>query len=592
MTQSAYSPPTWGAWHTQDGLTRFRIWAPHYTELHIKVNDAPPVQLHKTGSGWHEISLQCAPGSRYVYQTPHGDFLPDPASAFQPEDVHGPSQVIDHNSYSWRALHWRGRPWEETVIYELHVGAAGGYEAIIQQLDQLAELGVTAIELMPLAEFPGNRNWGYDGVFPYAPESSYGTPDDLKRLIDAAHGRRIMVFLDVVYNHFGPEGNILSQYIPEFFRTDRQTPWGQAIDFTLPSVQDYFVDNALYWLNVYKFDGLRLDAVHAIFPQSWLRSLKDKIRAQCSPERYIHLILENENNDADLLREGYSAQWNDDAHNALHVLLTGEGEGYYQNFLNDPTASLVKSLEQGFVYQGEKMPSTGRERGQVSSDLSPTSFIFFLQNHDQIGNRAFGDRLTSLVDENQLSVARSLLFLCPHIPMIFMGDEWGTKTPFLYFVSHSEELNKIVREGRRKEMASFKSFNNIAEADKIPDPGNPNTFQMSCINWKQKREKPYTELYEQTRELLSVRAEHICPRLAGCKALSSHIWGKGAFSVSWKMGDDRILELLVNFTNSSIELKSGYQGIVLYRSNTSLHDVNTRIPPSTLIATLREGAET
>lgn len=583
--------PKWGAWYQADGTTRFRIWAPHYEEISVVLEDGSEMAMSKDEKGWHETCFSCQPGVRYSYKLSPDTLIPDPASQFQPDDVHGKSAIVDQHAYQWRTPQWLGRPWEETVIYELHVGTCGGYSAIIKQLDALSDLGITAIELMPLSEFPGSRNWGYDGVFPYAPESSYGSPNDLKALIDAAHERHIMVFLDVVYNHFGPEGNVLSQYIPEFFSSDRQTAWGQAINFTLPAVQDFFLDNALYWLNIYHADGLRLDAVHAIAPQSWLQDLVHQIRARCHPERHIHFILENENNDASLLQAGYSAQWNDDAHNALHVLLTGETEGYYGNFAQNPTQDLVLALQEGFVYQGQISPDTQKPRGQPSADLSPTSFIFFLQNHDQIGNRAVGDRLSTQIDSAVLSVAHALLLLSPHIPMLFMGEEWGTKTPFLYFVSHSDDLNRLVREGRQKEMAAFSAFNSQEKAHLIPDPASPETFRRSCLDWAERSQPEHAQIYETVKKLIAVRQEHIVPRLRNARAASSHIWAPGAFAVSWRMGDDRLLELFVNFSDTDITMLTGYAGVVLYRSDHQDRKINHTLKSHSFIATLREGSE-
>lgn len=591
MKSSTRFMPRWGAWHKEDGTTRFRIWAPHYNKIAVALEDKPAIEMSRDQEGWHEVTFPCAAGTLYNYQLSFSTLIPDPASQCQPEDVHGKSLIVDQGAYQWRTPHWRGRPWEEAVIYEVHVGAAGGYASIIKQLDALSDLGITTIQLMPLSEFPGGRNWGYDGVFPYAPESSYGTPDDLKALIDAAHERNIMVFLDVVYNHFGPEGNILSQYVPTFFDPDRQTAWGQAINFTLPAVQDFFLDNALYWLNIYHFDGLRLDAVHAIAPQSWLRDLLQNIRAECDPERHIHLILENENNDASLLRAGYSAQWNDDAHNALHVLLTEETEGYYGNFAHNPTQDLVQALQEGFVYQGQISPDTQKPRGQPSADLPPTSFIFFLQNHDQIGNRALGDRLSTQIDPGVLGVAHALLLLSPQIPMLFMGEEWGSKTPFLYFVSHSEGLNTLVREGRQKEMASFSTFSSQEAANLIPDPASPDTFKRSCLHWSERTQSEHVQTYETVKKLLSVRQEHIVPRLHNARSASSHIWAPGAFAVSWYMGDERILELFVNFSDTDITLLTGYAGVVLYRSVNQDCKINHTLKAHSFIATLRKGSE-
>ena len=317
-----------------------------------------------TGGGWFAVEAAAEDGARYRFRIDGGIEVPDPASRWQPEGVHGPS-ALDRDRYAWRHADWRGRPWRQAVVYELHVGACGGYAGVRAQLPRLAALGITAIELMPLAQFPGERNWGYDGVQPFAPARAYGTPDELRALVDEAHGLGLMVLLDVVYNHFGPDGNYLGRYASAFFRAGSHTPWGEAIDFDQPAVQRYFIANALMWLQEYRFDGLRLDAVHAIEPATFLHQLRDAVAAALPPERHVHLVLENEHNQASLLREGFAAQWDDDFHNALHVLLTGEDEGYYGDYAPAATAHLARVLGEGFAWQGETTPR-GRARGAPS----------------------------------------------------------------------------------------------------------------------------------------------------------------------------------------------------------------------------------
>jgi maltooligosyltrehalose trehalohydrolase len=351
--------------------TRFRLWAPSCESVQLQLEggcngsgDAALVDMQRAGNGWFEAETACGAGTLYRYRINGELAIPDPASRFQPQDVHGPSEVIDPRAYHWQHAHWQGRPWEETVLYELHVGTLGGYAGVTKRLAALAEVGVTAIELMPLNEFPGERNWGYDGVLPYAPDSAYGRPEDLKALIDAAHGLGLMVFLDVVYNHFGPDGNYLQQYAKPFFKDGSHTPWGQAIDFDRMEVRDFFCENALYWLNEYRFDGLRIDAVHAIDNDGWLRELADHVHARVEPGRHVHLVLENERNHASLLESHFNAQWNDDAHNVLHVMLTGETEGYYQSYAEAPARKLARVLGEGFAYQGDPSPAhDGAPRG-------------------------------------------------------------------------------------------------------------------------------------------------------------------------------------------------------------------------------------
>jgi len=400
-----------GAELTADGRIRFGLWAPKHERIDIELtSESVPTavsSMEPQSNGWHSfVTDRAKAGTLYRFVLPDGTAVPDPASRFQPLDVHGPSEVIDPDSYQWRDQAWRGRPWHEAVIYELHIGTftiAGSYQAARDQLDHLVRLGVTAIELMPLADFPGARNWGYDGVLPFAPDGSYGRPEELKAFIDAAHERGLMVLLDVVYNHFGPEGNYLSAYAPQFFNARHETPWGAAVNFDAEGsevVREFVIHNALYWLEEFHFDGLRLDAVHAIQDDSAVHILKELARrVHAAPlGRPVHLILENEHNEASRLRRtdsGFDAQWNDDVHHVLHVAASGESEGYYADYLGDGE-KLARALAQGFAYQGELMPYRGSARGEPSVDLPPEAFVAFIQNHDQVGNRALGDRLGAI----------------------------------------------------------------------------------------------------------------------------------------------------------------------------------------------------
>ncbi|MGB6286245.1 MAG: malto-oligosyltrehalose trehalohydrolase, partial [Xanthobacteraceae bacterium] len=399
-------------WHLPFGAnlvgkeqTRFRIWAPGQQELSLAVEGHGPLAMTAGAGGWFEATANCGPGTRYWYLLQDSTAVPDPASRAQSGDVHGPSIVVDPAAYHWRNENWRGRSWERAVLYELHAGVLGGFAGVARELPRLADLGITAIELMPIAEFPGARNWGYDSTLLFAPESSYGTPNQLKALIDAAHEHDLMIFLDVVYNHFGPDGNYLGAYAPKMFRSDATTPWGPAIDFRLREVRRFFTENALYWLIEYRFDGLRFDAVHAITESDWLDEMAAEVRARIR-DRNVHLVLENDDNTASHLAGDFDAQWNDDGHHVLHALLTGEYQGYYRDYGNNPAALLARCLKEGFAYQGERSPHRGgKPRGTPSADLPPTAFVLFLQNHDQIGNRAFGERLTQLAHPQALEAA-------------------------------------------------------------------------------------------------------------------------------------------------------------------------------------------
>ncbi|MDB5615643.1 MAG: treZ, partial [Devosia sp.] len=425
----------------------FRLWAPLYERVLLKLENAEPVEMQPAAEGWHQCEVRGAgPGTLYKFIGPDDVEFPDSASLFQPQDVHGPSEVIDLQSNPWRADTWKGRPWEEMVIYEMHIGtftSEGSFLSAIDRLDHLAQLGVTAIQIMPLSDFRGAFNWGYDGVMPYAPDSSYGRPEDLMALVDAAHERGISVFLDVVYNHFGPDGNHMANYAPLF--TDKhQSPWGQGINFDGEGakwVREFVVQNAIYWMTQFRIDGLRLDAVHAIVDDSEehiLHELARRVKAAAA-DRAVHLIVENEENDSDLLRRDedgspplFTAQWNDDLHHVLHVAATGETFGYYADY-DEYTKKLARSLAQGFVFQGEQMPYSGKRRGKPSAELPPTAFISFIQNHDQIGNRALGDRMIAYRSETELKAIAAVCMIAPAIPMLFMGEEWGAPEPFPYF---------------------------------------------------------------------------------------------------------------------------------------------------------------
>lgn len=541
-----------------DGSVCFRLWAPTTEEVYVNLADGVSLPMQHLGNGWHELLCEEAQvGTRYQFLVNNDLAVPDPASRFQPDDVHKASEVVS-TEFPWQDNGWKGRPWAEAVIYELHIGTfspQGTYAGVEEKLDYLANLGITAIELMPLSDFCGKRNWGYDGVLPYAPDASYGRPEDLKRLVQAAHQRGIMVFLDVVYNHFGPSGNYLHSYAEHFFTEKHHTPWGAAINFDdtgSEAVRKFFIENALYWLEEFHMDGLRFDAVHAIeddSPQHFLYELAETIRQTLPTDRHVHLILENERNNPHLLaqHEGksvfFTAQWNDDFHHNCHVLMTGQTSGYYQGFAEHTLERLVRCLREGFDYQGEIM-TNGRSRGEKCTHLSPLAFINFLQNHDQIGNRAMGERLISLTGMEKLRFHTPLLLLSPYIPMLFMGEEWAEIHPFLFFCNFEGELADAVRKGRRKEFAAFPEFAAPERREQIPDPNALSTFTASKLNWD--AQDPAWLAF--MRELLALRHRHVIPLLKTPWLGNEQCWlADGLLQLRWKFELGSLL-LLANFS--------------------------------------------
>jgi malto-oligosyltrehalose trehalohydrolase len=538
--------PVWrfGARRGEDGAVRFRLWAPGQSAVSVSIEGGPVLPMRRTRTGWFEAVAFVPDGTCYRYVLADGRAVPDPASRAQAGDVHAAS-VVGNRAFRWQHPDWLGRPWTETVLYEVHVGAAGGFRGIRDDLPRLNALGVTAVELMPVNGFPGERNWGYDGVLPYAPHCAYGTPQELKELVDKAHGLGMMMFLDVVYNHFGPDGNYLHAYAPEFFRGDVQTPWGPAIDFRQRAVRDYFIGNVLMWLHEYRFDGLRLDAVHAIQDQDWVEEMAEAVRASLPPERQVHLVLEH-HNAGSLLRKTGSAQWNDDGHNVLHVLLTGETGGYYADYADDPATRLARVLADGWVYQGERSAFLGAARGEPSVGLPPYAHVLFLQNHDQIGNRALGERLTALAPAAALEAAIALQMLCPQIPLLFMGEETGSTSPFLFFTDHAADLAEAVREGRRQEFAGFAEFADPARRALIPDPNDYATFAASVPR------AGSAERFAFYQRLIAVRMQEIVPRLAGTVSLEATVIGPKAVQARWRLGDNSILTLVTNLASEAV----------------------------------------
>jgi malto-oligosyltrehalose trehalohydrolase len=562
MRQRQHAMP-FGAQVLADGRVRFRLWAPAARRVDLVLESAAGPErallLEASGDGWFELTTdQAHRGSRYRFSIDGELLVPDPASRRNPLGVHGASEVVDPQSFDWTDGDWRALPWQESVLYELHVGTftpEGTFAGVAGKLEHLQRLGVTAIELMPIAEFPGARGWGYDGVLPYAPASAYGSPEDLKSLVCAAHAHGIAVMLDVVYNHFGPEGNFLHLYAPQFFTGRHSTPWGAAMDFEAPgsrAVRDFFIHNALYWLEEYHLDGLRLDAVHAIFDAGEphiLTEIAAAVRRGPGRERPVYLVLENLNNEARRLGPpgaagAFDAQWNDDAHHCLHVLLTGETNSYYGDYEDRPHTLLCRSLAEGFAYQGERSAHLGTTRGERSAHLPPSAFVNFLQNHDQVGNRARGERLTQLARPEALRAAAAVLLLAPAPPMLFMGEEWGSLEPFPYFCEFEPGLADKVRAGRLREFEHFQGS--------VPDPGDVTTFTSARLEWSRLAKPAQTRMFDHYRRLLAIRRRDIVPLLArivggACVAFDPG----GAFAVDWRLREHGVLHLLANLKDSS-----------------------------------------
>lgn len=496
---------------------RFTVWAPFATTVAVELvdRDRTAVPMQPASHGYFDVTIEgVGPCARYRYLLDGKNARPDPASRFQPDGVHGPSAVVDQDAFAWTDTAWQGMPLKDMIISELHVGTftrEGSFEAIIPHLAYLKEtVGITAIELMPVAEFPGKRNWGYDGVYPFAPQSTYGGPNGLKRLVDACHALGLAVILDVVYNHLGPEGNYLGEFGPYF--TDRyKTPWGAAINYDGPDsdhVRQYVITNALHWITEYHIDALRLDAIHGIYDFSATHILKEmasSIQAQAAKlKRLVVVIAESDLNDTRVIDPpasggyGLEGQWNDDFHHALRVVLTGEQRGYYEDFQG--LADLGTAVREGFVYSGRYSSHRRRRHGNSSKHCHPSQFVVFSQNHDQIGNRAIGDRLSTQLPFDALKVARTLVLLSPNIPLLFMGEEYGDTAPFQYFIEHSDPaLIEAVRQGRRREFAHFGW-----KPEEIPDPQDPASFERSRVN-RERLEQHQQSLLRWTAKLIQLR---------------------------------------------------------------------------------------
>ncbi len=562
------------------GGAQFRLWAPDARRIALLRSGGPQdgeAPMSAQGDGWFELTVpRAAAGERYAYRLEGGLVVPDPASRSNPEDVHRPSALTDPHAFDWPDDRWHGRPWHDAVLYELHVGCftvAGTFLAAIDRLDELAALGVTAIELMPVADFSGRRGWGYDGVLPFAPESAYGAPDDLKRLVAAAHARQMMVLLDVVYNHFGPDGNYLHAYASPFFNDAVHTPWGAAINFDGPgsrTVRDFFIHNALYWIEEFHMDGLRLDAVHAMHDRSathFVDELAHAVHAGPGRERHVHIVLENDANEARHLARrpdgtvvASAAQWNDDVHHALHVMSTGEDDGYYLDYRDAPALMLGRALAEGFAYQGDPSPyRQGERRGTPSTGLPPLAFVNSLQTHDQVGNRAFGERIATLAAaEHREDALRALLactLLAPSPPMLFMGEEWAASSPFLYFCDFTGDLAQAVTNGRRNEFGRFKRFSDPAVRERIPDPNDPATFQRSKLLWDEREQPAHAVWLALYRTLLSARHTHLVPRLAAARSGVFELTGQ-TLSLQWPLGDGAHWRMTANLGDTPAAMPS------------------------------------
>ena len=549
-----------GARPDRDG-TRFRVWAPAARRVTVEVvpTDRDPIRvpLVPEADGYfagHVPGIH--PGDRYRYHLDDRDGLPDPASRYQPEGVHGPSEVIDPTAFAWTDNGWEGVEPEDLVIYELHVGTfspAGTFDGVRERLSYLADLGVTAIELMPVADFPGDRGWGYDGVSPFAPARCYGRPDDLRRLVDQAHRVGLAVILDVVYNHLGPDGNYLGAYSPHYFTDRHKTPWGAAVNFDgehSRPVRDFFIQNAVHWVREYHLDGLRLDATHAIIdhsPRHFLAELTDTVR-EAVPDRRILLIAEDHRNLAQMARPaaaggwGLDAVWADGFHHQLRRLLAGDSEGYFGDYTGTPR-DLAATVRQGWFYTGQFSAHLGEARGTDPTGLPPRAFVHCLQNHDQIGNRALGDRLNQAIDPAAFRAATALLLCSPATPLLFQGQEWAAGTPFCYFTDHNEELGRLVTAGRREEFKYFRAFADPAARDAIPDPQSLATFEQSKLNWDELGREPHAGVLRLHQAL--VRLRRTDPALRRNDRTGFTIGGAGANTVLMRYDGRRGAELLV-----------------------------------------------
>ncbi len=495
---------------------------------------------------------------RYTFELPNGHHVPDPASRFLPEDVLGPSEIIDPLAFEWTDRGWTGRPWEETILYELHIGTFtpdGTFRAAIDKLDYLVELGINTVQLMPVADFAGRWNWGYDGANLFAPDSSYGRPEDMKAFINAAHNKGLSVLLDVIYNHFGPKGNHLGAYTP-LTRSDVRTPWGEALNYDgddAAMIRELVFANVRYWLEEYHLDGLRFDATHEIHdegPRHILMELAEQARA-ATDGRYVHLVLENSINQVNWLKRRetgavwlYDAQWSDDIHHAIHAVTTGDPGTYYEDFIG--RINLVgRALAEGTAWQGEYMEHHQEHRGEPSAYLPATSFVSFTQNHDQVGNRPWGERVSTQLPDEALRMWSAIMLLSPQIPLLFMGEEWKSSTPFMFFSDVGDDLADVIRKSRKEELSNYPE----AQAGNLPDPMSIDTFKASKLDWHEPERAQHSAMLAHYRKLIALRKEAIIPRLHGMAGHSGRyeILSDRLVRVAWTLGDGSTLDLIANF---------------------------------------------
>ena len=554
-----------GSWYKGGGKCFFSVWAPLKENVAVKIFSPQErlVNLSKDSKGcWQAEVDNVYPGTRYMYQINGVDNRPDPASHFQPEDVHGPSEVVDHNAFIWQDRGWKYLPLEEMVLYELHVGTftlEGTFDAVIPRLDRLRELGVNTLSLLPVAQFPGSRNWGYDGAYLFGVQSSYGGPDGLKRLVNACHQRQMAVVLDVVYNHFGPEGNYLGEFCP-YYTEKYVTPWGRANNFDdaySSEAREFFCQNSLYWLEHYHIDGLRLDAVHAIYDMSaypFLEELAARVEDLSKRLRKKHyLIAESNLNDTKHIRPrsvggfGLDCQWLDDFHHSLRTLITGDLSGYYEDF--GKIEHLAKSYREGFVYSGQYSKYRKRHHGNSSVARLGEQFVVFCQNHDQVGNRMLGERLSTLVSFEALKLTAAAYILSPFVPMLFMGEEYGEEAPFLYFISHMDKgLVEAVREGRKDE---FKSFSWKGEP---PDPQSEDTFKRSTLNWEKQFQGKHKTLWDFYKRLLELRRTMPALKHLDKENLEATAMPRERFITLRRWHGDSQILMLMNFNDAPLTL--------------------------------------
>jgi maltooligosyltrehalose trehalohydrolase len=549
-TRRGSARPTLGAVPVPEG-TRFCVWAPAARRVEVVFADRAPevCALSSAPDGYFSATARgIGAGARYWYRLDGERLLPDPASRFQPEGVHGPSEVIDPGGFEWTDADWPGVSRESLVIYELHIGTfseAGTFEGARQRLPHVAALGATAVEIMPVGDFPGHRNWGYDGVDLFSPSRAYGRPDDLRRLIDSAHRAGLAVLIDAVYNHLGPEGAYLGAFASQYFSQRHHTPWGAAINLDGPGsreVRRFLVENAWHWLREYHADGLRLDATHALIDEStphFLRELADRVRA-FRPDAL--LIAEDERKLPDLTAPpnaggwGLDAIWSDDFHHHVRRLLAGDHEGYYAPYTGS-TADIALTIDRGWWTAKSRGADGVRARVDPDQRRARSQYVFCLQNHDQVGNRAFGGRLHHEIELAPFAAATVLLLLAPETPLLFMGQEWAASTPFLYFTDLPEPLGQMVTSGRRAEFGAFTAFADAASRERIPDPQAPGTFEASRLRWEERNQEPHASMLRLHRRLLELRRAHPAMRRPGTAGFDVRAIDDDALALRWRAGD-------------------------------------------------------